>query len=320
MINKTHALHRFMKQVTDEMASEYERIFENASDDPGTAGDEGEENWANFLRDWLPPAYHVVTKGRLIASDGAMSPQIDVLVLKPFYPAKLREKKVWLANGVAAAFECKTTLRAEHIASSAKRCREFKALFARRTGSPARELRSSLLYGILAHSHEWKKPGSTPGDNVDRALLKAARSASHPADLIDLVCIADLGNWGGMMIPRYEVKWQEPSFASHLRSRFGGSWGPVTTMIGSTVYESRQHETFRPFGAMLACLTQRLAWEDPTLRDLADYYRLAKLAGQGAGQFRYWPQSTYSTEVMYKIEFGMVTNDGGWSEWNAALM
>ena len=71
MAVKVHDLHTFLAQVTSEMASEYKRIFEKSVEDAGTAGDEGEENWAQLLRDWLPPTYHVATKGRLIASDGA---------------------------------------------------------------------------------------------------------------------------------------------------------------------------------------------------------------------------------------------------------
>src|SRR3954470_9041890 len=92
----THDLHQFMAQVSDEMASEYARIYARAAEDPGTAGDEGEENWATLFREWLPPQYHVQTKGRLISHDGRMSPQVDVLILKPSYPRKLLEKKVWL--------------------------------------------------------------------------------------------------------------------------------------------------------------------------------------------------------------------------------
>ena len=85
------------------MASEYLRIYTKAVNDPGTAGDEGEENWATLFRDWLPPTYHIRTKGQLIGHDGTLSPQIDLVVLKPSYPRKLLEKKVWFAGGVAAA-------------------------------------------------------------------------------------------------------------------------------------------------------------------------------------------------------------------------
>src|ERR1700722_12317245 len=169
----THALHTFMAQVTDEMASEYARIYARAAEDPGTAGDEGEENWAGLLREWLPPNYHVRTKGRLLSHDGTMSPQIDVLVLKPSYPLKLLQKKVWLAEGVAAAFECKTTLTAAHVADSVARCATFKGLYKPRTGSPRRELRSPLIYGILAHSHTWKGAASRPVENVNNALSNA---------------------------------------------------------------------------------------------------------------------------------------------------
>jgi hypothetical protein len=319
MNTKQHDLHTFMAQVTCEMASEYGRIFAKTADDPGTAGDEGEENWAQLLRDWLPPAYHVTTKGRLIASDGAMSPQIDVLVLKPFYPGKLREKKVWLANGVAAAFECKTTLRTEHISASADRCKAFKALFARQTGSPARELRSSLFYGVLAHSHAWKAPGSKPGDNVDKALTTENLKAAHPTDLIDLVCIADVGCWSGMVMPRYEASWNPPA-RTHLEAIFGGTWGPVSSMMRSSIDATDQHEAFQPVGGMLAYLTQRLAWENPAIRDLADYYRLTNMWGQGQGEMRFWPQTVLSEEVRQKIVAGAMKNEGGWNEWNAAII
>lgn len=319
MTSQTHDLHIFMAQVTREMASEYERIFARTAEDPGTAGDEGEENWAQLLREWLPPAYHVETKGRLIAANGAMSPQIDVLVLKPFYPLKLREKKTWLADGVAAVFECKTTLRRDHIAASALRCSKFKSLFARRTGSPFRETRSSLIYGILAHSHSWKAEGSKPGDNVDDALKEALDKASHPIDVIDLVCIADVGCWSSMVTPYYAAEWN-PKNASSLQSLFGGDWGPLSALIRAVVDDANQYDTLQPVGAMLAYLTQCLAWEDPSIRSLADYYRLASLWGAGEGVSRAWPQSIFSDEVRKKISSGMITNGKSWSEWAAGLI
>ncbi len=317
MSHVEHALHTFMAQVSTEMASEYMRIFARTAEDPGTAGDEGEENWATFLREWLPPSYHVATKGRLIGSDGTMSPQIDVLVLKPFYPTKLREKKVWLANGVAAAFECKTTLKAEHISDSADRCRKFKALFPRRNGSPEKELRSALIYGILAHSHAWNAIGSKPAENVSRALLSAAQSSSHPSESIDLLCLADVGSWSTMAVAYYEAAWNaDPDLPRIL----GGSpWGVSTSMVGAALNDD-QVKAFQPIGAMLGYLTQRLAWNDPAIRDLADYYRLAHLWGTGAGSSRFWHPSVYSDEVRRQVSNGRIKNDGGWNEWNVGIV
>jgi hypothetical protein len=131
------------------MGSEYERIRSRSSEDPGTAGDEGEENWASLLREWLPGQYSVVTKGRLLSTTGEMSPQLDVVVLKPAYPPKLRELKTYLADGVAAAFECKLTLRSEHIAQATKTAALLPSLFQDRKGSPMPSCTRPSVMGFL---------------------------------------------------------------------------------------------------------------------------------------------------------------------------
>ena len=85
------------------MAAEYARITARSREDPGTAGDEGEENWAELLRDWLPSTYHVKTKGRILSEVGLSSPQVDVLVLSPAYPPALlnrKQSRVWRHRGL----------------------------------------------------------------------------------------------------------------------------------------------------------------------------------------------------------------------------
>jgi hypothetical protein len=99
-------LHSYLGQAQAPMAADYNRIRARSSEDPGTAGDESEENWADLLRQWLPSGYSVVTKGRILGATGEASRQVDVLVLRPAYPRGLIEKnaKLFLADGVAAAF------------------------------------------------------------------------------------------------------------------------------------------------------------------------------------------------------------------------
>lgn len=63
-------LYAFMASASDTMSREYERISSRAFADPGTAGNQGEENWAELLRGWLPSYFHVVTKGRILGHDG----------------------------------------------------------------------------------------------------------------------------------------------------------------------------------------------------------------------------------------------------------
>ena len=50
----THELYEFMLRLSDKMAANYKLIQRRATEDPGTAGDQGEENWAELLRGWLP--------------------------------------------------------------------------------------------------------------------------------------------------------------------------------------------------------------------------------------------------------------------------
>ena len=168
--DKKHDLHDFMAQITKDIAAEYERIRKRTSEDPGTAGDQGEENWAEILRGWLPPKYPVVTRGRIISAEGQTSGQVDVLVLKDSYPPKLLNKKLYLAAGVAAAFECKTTLRSCHIDQAVQRNISIKNLYRRRTGTPYKELHSDIVYGLLAHSHVWDGVNSHPEENIHRTL------------------------------------------------------------------------------------------------------------------------------------------------------
>lgn len=309
-----HDLHTFMAQITTEMGYEYDRIYARAAEDPGTAGDEGEENWARLLKEWLPPSYHVETKGRLIGHDGRVSPQIDVVVLKPAYPRKLLEKKIWLAGGVSAAFECKTTLTAAHVTASVTRCAAFKKLYAARQGTPRLELRSPLIYGLLAHSHSWKGERSDPIGNIQRALDAGAFSVTHPRYEMDVLCVADLATWSSTYVSRYEAAWN-PDAEAELTSVFGATCGPMTAMNCSSPSSEWQHPSFRPVGSLLDDLTRRVAWTDTSVRDIADYFRMANLGGSGSGTMRPWPLSTYSPAVAREIAAGKMTNGVPWDEW-----
>ena len=146
---KTHYLSEFMQQLSAEMDAEYKHIQKWVTLDPGTAGDQIEENWAEILRGWLPSTYKVVTKGKIIGQNGSMSPQVDVLVLKSIYPERLLNKKLYLAAGVAAAFECKTTLRREHIKKAMKTCVKIKDLYPVREGTPLQRVTRAYCLWII---------------------------------------------------------------------------------------------------------------------------------------------------------------------------
>ena len=318
-----HELENFMEQVTSEIGAEYLRIRSRAAEDPGTAGDQGEENWAELLREWLPPTYRIVTKGRILSSDGRASPQVDVLVLKDVYPEKLLNKKLYLSAGVAAAFECKTTLTAKHIEQAAQTCVEIKSLYADRTGTPYQEIHSPIVYGLLSHSHSWKGAGSTPAANVGRQWIQADRDYSqHPKNSLDLICVSDLGLWSPakftfIATPDFKA---DPKLES-LRPFFPDPIG--TARIAYSGYiPTRDHPRLKytPVGAFMVRLYNALAWENEPLRGLADYFTLSGIGGNGEGMFRHWPISIYSEELQSSILGGRSSGQvRKWDEWSFAF-
>ena len=322
---KTHDLYDFMRQLSDEMAAEYDRIQKRATEDPGTAGDQGEENWAELLRGWLPSTYKVVTKGRIISQDGQTSPQVDVLVLKDVYPEKLLNKKLYLAAGIAAAFECKTTLTAAHIAEAMETCVKIKNLYPAREGTPYKELHAPIVYGLLAHSHSWKGPNSTPEDNIRKKLLESdIGHVSHPRECLDLLCVADLGTWiSGKFTfigPSTIRGWALLDPVIH--SQYGLEGSAQSGYVQHSCSHPSQTEHFTPIGTLISNLSQWIAWEDPALRGLVDYYRVTGIGGTSEGGLRQWPISIYSENVRRGIRDGVggsSSNIMTWNEWNVAF-
>ena len=311
---KTHDLHDFMRQLSDEMAAEYDRIQKRATEDPGTAGDQGEENWAELLRGWLPRTYEVVTKGRIIGVDGRTSPQVDVLVLKDVYPEKLLNKKLYLAAGVAAAFECKTTLTAAHIGEAMETGVKIKSLYPARQGTPYKELHAPIVYGLLTHSHSWKSPNSTPEVNIEQKLHESDMSyVFHPRLGLDMLCVVDLATW-----TLSKTTFINGKKMSEWLSKDKSEGGVLSVYIGHMLFSGYQAKHFTPIGTLIANLSRRLAWENSTLCDLADYYRLMNIAGSGHGYIRTWNSSgVYSKKVQHRLETNDLSSGEAsiWDEW-----
>lgn len=49
MSTSTHDLFDFFKKANRNISDEYTRICRRVNEDPGTAGDQGEENWKELL-------------------------------------------------------------------------------------------------------------------------------------------------------------------------------------------------------------------------------------------------------------------------------
>jgi len=319
-----HELEQFLRRMESDLADEYRRISARVLEDPGTAGDEGEENWAEFLRSWVPAGYTVVTKGRIIGVDGTASRQIDVLVLKPSYPPALVNKKMYLAGGVAAAFECKITLKKRHIARAAKTAAEIQAISdprpeaSTRIGTPYGELHSPIFYGLLAHSHGWTASSAT--GHITGELAAALSGCQHPRELLDVVCVADTGTWSTMRMS-YTGPMLNMWHLDRLREAFPDGYASASIMGPPDAAEWPEPEDGFPnipVAQLCAALTERLAWEDKSIRAIADYFRVTGMMGRGKGEVRAWPlRHVYSQAVNDALRSGRVEHGVLWSRWQS---
>ncbi|MFI7155849.1 DUF6602 domain-containing protein [Micromonospora chalcea] len=190
-----HEMRTFFDSALAEMAAEYQRIYARSTEDPGTAGDEGEANWSKLLRDWLPSDLHITTKGRILGANGIASPQVDVVVLASDYPRALRDKKVYMAGGVLAAFECKNTAKRSDFKKFFDNAKQISriASLGFREGTYFDEAFSPIFYGLLAHGHNLG--GAHAARTADRLIDSGHQQAAHPRQLPDIVCISNLFTW-----------------------------------------------------------------------------------------------------------------------------
>lgn len=286
-----HDLASFLIQETNRLAEEYQRLAPRAIEDPGTAGDQGEENWATLLRNWLPAHFHVVTKGRILTPSGNLSGQLDVFVLSPSYPPALLTTKHYLSAGVLAAFECKRTLRVSHLRSSFEQANKMKLGDGTISlASAYSALCSGPLFGVLAHSHAIEH--ASPTDFVTKTLDEITVERESLAHLLpDFYCISNLGAWtvtkmfNPAVLPESAKTWKAKSVCV-------GYNGP--SIIGEQV------EHFTPIGHFLWRFYAKLAWREEGLRQLARYFYETGIGGACSGNMHALPQEKYPSDF-YEI-------------------
>jgi hypothetical protein len=283
MGSPSHDLEHLVKQATAKLAAEYERMRQLARDDPGTSGDQGEENWAELIRQWLPARYHVVTKGKVISSSGETSGQVDVLVLSPSYPNGLLSSKLYLGAGVLAAFECKRTLRRQNIRAAVKAGIRINSL----ARSDPR-VRHQIIYGLLAHSHDLSRVKNPPEKVLEDALNQADMDeVTDPRDSIDIICVPPLGTWTLMRRALDLSKDKGVLITSYMG-------GPLKEFAGGT----------DAIGRFLTALLRWLGRIDKSIAPIADYLEGVGLFGVGSGEVREWPIDAMSDGLVNALSSG----------------
>ena len=319
MKRKRHELFDFMQEISSEMKFEYERISRRSKEDAGTAGDEGEENWASFLRNWLPATYPVVTKGRILGSDGNASPQVDVLVLSPNYPQHLRDKKLYFAGAVLAAFECKLTLRKRHLKKIFNTSKYIKNIEEKDAKTPYQEFNSRIIYGVLAHSHDWGK--GTLEKKVFSLLENVCKEYETQEldiyELVDVICVSDAATYALGKHMHYgdgddeegKEMMQELETDAVLSVGYNAHWVDEGDPFGRN---GTIHGTF------IIYLMRKLAYFDHSIRNLTQYLKETDIEGASIGRISSCPIDIDQKliEENFKLSGG---EDNFWNEWGKEL-
>lgn len=313
-----HELRKHMQELSDRMGDAYKRIRAWSREDPGTAGDQGENDWAKLFREWLPPEYIVVTKGRLLYLDGTKSKQMDVIILHPGYPTALVNEKHYLVGGVVAAFECKVTLRPRDVVEAMRRLTDVKRKLASDTAdlghlrSPYRELYVPIVLGILAHSHTWKLKNTLELVRLTWGFVEADNGISdHPREVVDLICVADL------------VCWRTHMFINKIDDEFEVSTAYMYDTPPYLWSEKLREAVLAvpPVAGLLSSLMRRLAWNSPGNRSLANHFTFAAKAGAAGGPLREWEEQVFTPETYKKIKNGDLKPyfPYRWEEWGRSF-
>jgi hypothetical protein len=279
---------RWFAETADSIQKDYERLHVTARNrDSQKAGNEAESAWLSVLKKWLPSHYDV-RANKYIVPDVVVDPterdcfQIDLVVFNPTYPEPLRDHSEVLSGGILAAFFVRLTLNAEGIDDASRRAAVLKRSTTVRANTPRMHLQGPFSVGLLAHSHDWKCPGSSPFDNTKRNLEAKNRIyAKLPREVLDFTCVADLALWttshsiqvGAGALP---VMGMSPSQFQD---------GAVSVCTGSSGPNADTH----PVARMVVQLIYRLGYVDPTLR----HWSLGLLtalpaAGDGHVDWRHW--------------------------------
>jgi vacuolar-type H+-ATPase subunit H len=341
---RSHDLWKFWEEAHRRISDCYERTQHRVRRQPNTVGEQGESDWKALLRDWLPATYEIVTRGRLLYDDGDTSPELDLLVLKPGYPKGMVDYKYYLADGVAAAFECKRTLKSSHISSAVQTASAIQTKLRPRVGDPRRELFGPMLFGLLTHTHSWTKPKSIPIPTVEKELEQASRDVVHsPRNLIDVVCIGDLCSWHVSKHTGFQhhvtAGWTRssgsPEEAEVLEVIEGVRSGTLDeASLQALLDRSRKPlgvlgnllmtpgiymgATIPPVGFLVCSILERLAWEDPALRPIGRLFRkYVDIFAHTTFAWGYWSYAGFSTNLREKLLQSErdVPADPDWDDW-----
>ena len=312
------AHHEWLAKVARDISEDYERLHVAAREPPKVqqSGHGAESSWLRFLEDWLPAGYAIGRRKYILPEFGDARPrETDLVIFHPSYPVALRGREEVLAAGVAAAFSVKLTLDAAGLREAAETAAGLQRMLRPRHDSARSEMLGLFPFGVLAHSHSWKAPGSQPIKNIADAMWTLDQElAATPAEQLDMICVSDLGAWRRIFLT-YMGPHATRSF-EHLSERQQAEGCAMTALVDSAGYEREDGLTQAPpppVAVFLTSLLQRLGYTDRTLAPLARGLVLTGTSGEGSGAQRHWDlDQVFSDDVRGSLPSRIRNGDPDW--------
>jgi hypothetical protein len=301
-----HAHHQWLEDASEDIQRDYERLYKKAANPKNTqlVGHENEGIWDDFLRNWLPPQYEVATRKYIIGTvDTGTEPfETDLIVFHPGYPRKLRQKTHVLAAGVAAAFSTKLTIRAAGLEEAAHHSAALQRALRPTKGHARHELWKPYVFGVLAASHPWKREKSAPSENVLNSIVSNdEKYAAHPAECLDMVCIADLGMW---------VK----------TTTYDEAFGEMPESLRTTHLELIA-DPGNTLSLFLAALYEHLSWINDDMKGMAKSFYVTNEQISAQGRSRGWDASDVLTSLaLDRLRYDKGLSRNGLDSWRQGMM
>lgn len=277
MPNRFHSL---LKGVARDLDASYSEAREHALErDPQRAGHVGEATWATVLEQW-GPGWPVVTR-KYVVGPGGESNEVDVLLLKPDYPANLATESSILISGVAAAFSSKLTFRRHHIVEAIAQKKRLLEVAGRPSGDVESVLSGPFPFGLLSHSTEIHPRATDLPQRIQElyeVTVHDARpsSVNKPSEELDAILIAD----------RAFLSMRRASLAPDATGSSGATWTPVSSL-------NKYSDNAQPGAPLAQFITWLHARLSPTgnsaLRSLEPMFG----ADSASGYMKRWPLTIY---------------------------
>jgi hypothetical protein len=283
-------IRRWFDSIQTDIAQDFADARLAHKEDIQRSGHEGESTWADLFAKWLPPEYGVGLRKYIIGPDESEKPfETDIVIFEPAYPQHLRYRTKIHAAGVAAAFSVKLTARPAHYEEIATWSARLANLGVPDTNTLEGQLLSTFPTGFLAHSHELGRGEAI--ENLKTGFDGVSAHALHPRELVDLVCIADLGTLVCKRIPHLPVP---PA-------------GPLTFTHYMSIYDDK---SYGAVAHLLVSLFEILGRTNPSLKKLAAGLSAETLTGEGFGYRTAWDPNAVFSEAFLETKSDLLYDHG----------